>query len=172
MIVYESDGQLLARRTPKLLPPRSQAQAINSARFKAAGAYAREAAAEPDANAAYEARATGHQNARNIAMRDFLKPPLVSAIDLGGYAGCPGDVIRVRALDDTQVTAVEVAIRTTAGFLLEQGSAQVEGAEGDWFYAAVTPVAGQTTVSVSATARDRAGNRGEHLVWHLVGNRA
>jgi hypothetical protein len=90
IIFYQADGQTLSRTVPQIAPEdRSQKQQTNSGRFLAAQHYALKALADPALNAAYKALCRGHQNPRNLAIRDAMRPPVVGAIDLNGYAGQP-----------------------------------------------------------------------------------
>ena len=59
----------------------------------------------------------------------------------GGYAGRKGDPIRIRASDEVAVAGVRVAIRDTAGAVVEEGSATLENDL--WHYPARTTLPGQ-----------------------------
>jgi hypothetical protein len=61
------------------------------------------------------------RQAKNVAMADWFHPPQILEIDLRGWRGCPGDVIRVLAVDDVQVAGVRVEIADEAGTMLETG---------------------------------------------------
>lgn len=41
-----------------------------------------------------------------MAIRVAMRPPVVESIDLGGYTGKPGQIIRVMAMDDFRVVEV------------------------------------------------------------------
>ena len=56
-----------------------------------------------------------------VMLTDYLKAPLVDAIDRSGYHGQVGDIIRIRASAYAGVTAVNVAIRAPDLTVREQG---------------------------------------------------
>src|SRR5260370_209069 len=90
LIFYEADGQTLSRTVPEVTTAHSEKQKSNSGRFQAAQQYAGRALADPVLKAAYKAVCRGHQNPRTLAIRDGMRPPVVESINLGGYAGQPG----------------------------------------------------------------------------------
>lgn len=159
-LVYRRNGSgtaiAKARRTDV---PLSEAQAAVQATFVAAAAYAKAAVADPVQGPRYTAAAElVGQRPYAFAVADFLKKPVVQAIDTAGYHGAIGDVIAVRALDDFEVTGVSVAIRDAANVVLEQGAAVLVG--GSWHYTATTAIAAGTPVVIDAVATDRPGHTG------------
>lgn len=75
-----------------------------------------------------QAASRGAAQARGMSlfafvMGDFLKPPVVEAVNLTGCLGRVGDLTRVNASDDFEVVAVAVMIRDAADAVLEQGPA-------------------------------------------------
>jgi hypothetical protein len=96
LIFYEADGQNLSRAMPVITAERTEKQKANSGRFLAAQRYAAKALADAQLKAAYKAACRGHQNPRNLAIRDALRPPVVESINLDGYTGKPGEIVRVR----------------------------------------------------------------------------
>jgi hypothetical protein len=93
-----------------------------------------------------------------VIMTDFLKAPVVDAIDLSAYQGRVGDIIRIRTSDYTGVMAVSVAIRGPDLTLREEGAAVL--VFGAWIYTATTLRIAGETVTISATAVDRPGHTG------------
>jgi hypothetical protein len=169
IIFYQADGQTLSRTMPQITPEeRSQKQEANSGRFLAAQHYAAKALADPALKAAYKALCRGHQNPRNLAIRDAMRPPVVESINLEGYAGKPGQVVRVKATDDFRVVEVKVTVRGPQGELIEEGLAELKSEKGDWCYTAKTEVPSGQTVSVTAAAKDNAGNTAECQRWHYL----
>lgn len=57
---------------PEVTAERTEKQKANSERFLAAQRYAATALADPLLKAAYKAACRGHQNPRNLAIRDDL----------------------------------------------------------------------------------------------------
>ncbi len=101
----------------------SPAQEAQKQDFREASVYAE----SNQDNPVYIAKAGGKQDKerqpKNVAMADWFQPPQILEIDLRGWRGCPGDVIRVLAVDDVQVAGVKVEITDEAGALLETGPA-------------------------------------------------
>lgn len=135
--------------------PLTDAQAA----FAAAAAYAKAAIADPVQGPRYAAAAElVGQRPYAYAVADFLRKPVVQAIDTAGYRGAIGDAIKVRAVDDFEVTGVHVTIRDGANALLEEGAAML--VDGLWRYAATTAIGVGTPVVIEAVATDRPGHTG------------
>ncbi len=67
-------------------------------------------------------------SAFNVAVADWFNAPEVLEIDTENWTGAVGQVIRVKAQDDIQVTRVHVQIADTQGNFLEEGAAvQADG---------------------------------------------
>jgi len=123
------DGVVVAKR-PLLTKPPTGAQLAVREKFIAAAAYAKAALADPVLGPRYTAAAQEvGQRPNAFAIADFLNEPVVHAIDPGGWHGAIGDVIKVRAEDDFEVTGVTLAIRDAANAALEHGVAVLQGAE-------------------------------------------
>ncbi len=60
-----------------------------------------------------------------------MRPPTVDSINLDGYRGKLGQVIRVKATDDFRVVEVKVTIRGPAGELIEEGMAELSPDDGE-----------------------------------------
>jgi hypothetical protein len=132
----------------------SPAQREHQERFRQAVAYAKAAQANP----IYVALAKKQkQPAYNVALADAMHPPRVIEIDASGYSGQAGDVIRVQAEDDVQVTRVQIAIYDARGRMVEEGDAVSDRVGRWWTYR--TQVAG-SGASVKALAHDLAANEG------------
>ena len=132
------------------------------AAFKAAVAYAKAALADPVRRSVYAAIDQARRRGLiATAVADYLKPPVVDAIDLGAYHGAVGDPIMVRASDDVEVTGVTVVIRDESDAVLEQGAAVAQA--GAWRYTATAAVAAGQSVTIEATATDHPGHPGAKL---------
>jgi len=128
--------------------------------FRKAIAYARSAKAE----AVYLTKAQGtNLSAFNVAIADWFSAPEVLEIDTENWTGTVGQVIRVKAQDDTQVTKVSVQIVDAQGNVLEEGEAvQADGLW--WAYTTTTTVADPATSGINAKAYDLPGNS-HILAW-------
>jgi hypothetical protein len=129
--------------------------------FSDAAAYARGVVASADLKLEYERKLTPGQTAYNLAVRDFLKPPVVKKIDVSNYKGTIGSVIVVNAKDDFRVASVRVSIHSAAGVLVEQGNAVLDPIKRSlWNYAATQNNAALAGSVISAIALDLPGNTG------------
>jgi hypothetical protein len=86
----------------------------------------------------------------NVAVADWLNPPQILEIDLGGWDGAAQDLIRMRVRDDVQVVEVSVEIGDGTGAVLEAGPAVNAGASW-WEYRVSRALAGALRVTVSAS---------------------
>jgi hypothetical protein len=136
----------------------SKAQREHQQRFKRAVTYAKAAQANP----IYAALAKKQkQPAYNVALADAMHPPQVIEIDASGYSGGVGEVIRVRAEDDVQVTRVRVAIYDARERVIEEGEAVDDHTGRWWTYTAQVTGNG---ASIKALAYDLAKNEGSQTM--------
>lgn len=100
VLKHARGGQTILCRKPTFSDQRvfSPAQREHQARFREASAYAKQAAQRVPIYAE-KAKKTG-QPAYNVALADFMHPPEILGIDLSGYTGKAGEVIRIQARDD------------------------------------------------------------------------
>lgn len=97
----------------------SEAQLRTQNRIKQAAAYAKAACKE---NPIYAMKAEGTaKNAYNLALADWMNPPVIRSMD--AYLG---DVVRMSATDDVQVTRVIITVLDPGGQPLEQGDAELK----------------------------------------------
>jgi hypothetical protein len=147
-------------------------EVANQQGFVRAVAYAKTVwNSQPDLRAKYNA--AGQRQGRQgfqLAKADFRLPPTIGDVDLSGYRGNPGDMIRVVATDDFEIKEVLVVLRRMNGELIEQGPAAVD--EGSWKYQARTQVLAGETVTVEAIAVDCPGHTGSKRLDHACGPRA
>ncbi len=100
------------------------------------------------------------RTAYNVAISDWFHLPEVGEIDLSGWTGQAGEVIRVEAVDDVKVVRVMVVISDKGGMTIEKGEArQVDGVW--WEY--VTTQAAPGSARVIGVAEDLAGHVGERV---------
>lgn len=126
---------------------------------------------QPELQAKYQAAAQqqGRQGF-HLAKADFRLPPRIGDVDLSGYRGSAGDLIRVAATDDFEVKEVLLILRRLNGELIEQGAAVPE--KGTWSYQAKTQVPAGETVTVEAIAVDYPGHTASKRLDHACGPRA
>jgi hypothetical protein len=167
-IFYQADGQNLSRTVPDITAERSAKQKTNSSRFLAAQKYAARALIDPALRAAYKAACKGHQNPRNLAIRDAMRPPVIESINLDGYTGKPGQTVGMQAKDDFRVIEVKVTMRGPTGELIEEGLAVLSSDTVEWRYTTTTEVLSGQTVSVVAEAKDNPGNKAECQRWYYI----
>jgi len=158
--VYRSvRGRTFICRRPTRSSAPSDAQLAVRERFRLAADYARAGATDPALQAAFGPLAKERGvSLFTVLMGDYLSSPTVNAIDLSGYHGQVGELIKMRASDDVGVTKVSVALHAADGALLEGGEAVLQF--GTWVYAATTQRVPGTPVTITATAGDRPGNVG------------
>ena len=162
--VYRTRGDdTIIARMPKVnkdaVPTEKQAQKRDQ--FSDAIDYARDVVASPDLKKEYEKKLTPGKTAYNLAVRDFLKPPVVKKIDVSNYKGTVGSVIVVNAKDDFRVALVKVSIHSSTGVLVEEGNAILDPVRRRlWNYTATQNNATLAGSVISATATDLPGNSG------------
>lgn len=162
MVFKERDGQdIVAEKPDQVNQPNTPAQLKQRQQFSEAAAYAKGVLADPQAKAAYAAKAKElHSSPMAVAVKDWMKSPVVTAIDLSGYNKHVGDVISIAAQDDFAVTGVKVAIEDSTHTAVEQGVATFDTASGSWKYTATMDASAKSGLTVTATASDRPGNTG------------
>jgi hypothetical protein len=142
------DGSTRVSAKPVSRHKSSQKQKEHQSRFHQAVAYAREASKEEPI---YTELTRGtSMNAYNLALADYLKPPVIHAIERRDGR------VRVTASDNVMVTRVQVSILDGEGNLLEQGDAALADPVNDpagWEYAC------SAEGTVAATAWDLAYNQ-------------
>ena len=161
------DGVAISKRPTASTTPPTAAQVAVREDFRAAAAYARSVKENPIQRPRYEAaaRAKG-KGAFAFAVADFLNEPVVLAIDMSAYHGGVGQVIKVRAIDDFEVTGVTVAICDQEGGVIQQGAAVFT--DGLWHYAANGGIALGESVVIKAVATDRPGHTGSLDMPHTI----
>jgi hypothetical protein len=138
LIVFsQRNGKTIVSRAPKeRVGDYTENQKEHQRKFQKATLYAKSVMKDPDQNQMYSAAADTSKgiSTYNVAVADLLKAPDIQSIDLSGYTGEKGDVIRIKVLDDFAVKAVTVTIENEDGSLVEEGSAVDSGFE--WIYTA------------------------------------
>ena len=94
-----------------------------------------------------------------------MHPPEILALDLSGYTGKAGQVIRIQARDDVKVERVSVAITDENQQMVEQGVAIADASEVWWTFS-TTADCPTATATVAVRVEDLPGNRVEQVVAH------
>ncbi len=154
VIKQDKAGRTIVSMSPADDPNRvfSEAQLDRQAKFRDATVYAKGAKNQ----AVYTDKAEGTpQTPYNVAIADWFHAPEIREIDVSAWNGAAGEVIRVQAVDDVQVTQVNVLITDSDGVALEQGAAvQTDGLW--WQYTTTATAPDEARVVV--TARDLPGH--------------
>jgi hypothetical protein len=159
LIFRQRAGKTVVAKVPVVNHKATEAQLAQRHRFQRAILYASGVAANNPALAeAYAGKAKPGQTFRNLAIADYLHAPDIEMIDLSGYQGKPGDVIRIEVTDDFAVREVKVVITNPDGSLVEEGFAQPEAVGYEWRYTAM------------ATNDDLSGDRIEVFASDTPGN--
>jgi hypothetical protein len=99
-------------------------------------------------------------SAYTLAIADWFGRPKVLELDIDGWTGQIGQIIRVKARDNIMVAAVTVVIRDPQKNFLEMGEAvQAEPGGPWWHYTAQTQVNMDPFPVVAAIVQDLPGNR-------------
>src|SRR5436190_2047369 len=95
-------GIKVVRKAPTRTEPPTSGELANQDKFRGAVEYAKKVwATQPELKAKYNAIARPRfQRGFALAKSDFLRPPTVEDIDLSSYAGNPGELIQMRAVDN------------------------------------------------------------------------
>lgn len=127
--------------------------------FSSATLYAKSAISSPELKMGYQKKARPGVTAYNLALRDYIKPPVVKSINPAGYDGSIGSTIVISAKDDFRVAGVRVSLRTAVGDLVEEGSALLNPVNlGQWIYTATQELVTLAGTVITATATDLPGN--------------
>ena len=159
-LVFKRDkaGRTIVTNRPHFDEDRkfSASQLTQQARFREAMAYAKEAS---QTQAVYAEKAAGtSKTAYNVAVADWFHMPEVGEIDLSGYTGAAGEVIRARVTDDVAVAQVTIVIATSAGEVVEQGRMNHE--QGVWYAYTTTAGCPAGPARVMVTGLDLPGHAG------------
>ena len=163
LVVFRQNGDktIMGSAPGKRTKPLSDAQLNLIGQFKEAVIYAKSVLANPDKKADYAAAAVKGESAYNLAVADFLKPPVIKEIDSSLYTGQIGSKIRVRVTDNFKLTGCSVTILKADNSVLETGAATI-GTNGlDWFYTATHVNSTLTGCKLIAVATDTPGHSTE-----------
>jgi hypothetical protein len=157
LIFSQRGGKTIVSTAPRKSGKESEAQKEHRRKFQQAVLYGKAATADPATAELYAAK-SGAQKRQplNVAVADFFNAPDIEHIDISGYAGRPGDTIRIFVTDDFTVSSVTVSITNADGSPVEEGAATPAGYL--WLY---TATAANDTLAgdrILLTASDLPGN--------------
>ena len=163
-VYRKQDGQTIVACYRAARPGRqSAAQKQTRVRFRAAQAYAASVLANPLWRAVYQKLGADRKQPPNaLLVANFLTPPVIDRIDLAGYRGKAGGIVRVVAFDSIEVSGVVVTIRDSRGTELESGAATPE--HGVWSYHATASAPPEAELQIEVRARNRAGAEAKQSV--------
>ena len=160
IFVYRQRGGETIVATPPVrtaLPSPKQIQ--QQTKFAQAAAYARNALLDPTLKEAYTTEAKKRRNVSpyNMAMTDYLRPPVITEVNHSAYDGtASGQKIIIEAGDAFKITTMKVKITATNSSTLEEGNATL--VNGKWQYTTTAANATLTGTKITLTATDRPGN--------------
>jgi hypothetical protein len=164
MIVFrQRAGQTIVSKMPAVSKKVTEAQLAHRRKFQRAILYSTGVLSDPELAEAYAAKAKPGQSARNVAVADYFHAPDIEVIDVTGYRGLPGDVIRIEATDDFKVREVKVVICRADGTPVEEGYATQEPAGYEWKYVATVENLTQEGDRIEVFASDLPGNISEKI---------
>lgn len=138
LIVFsQRNGKTFVSKAPrKKTKEDTENQKEHKRKFQKATLYAKSVINDPVQKELYAAASDTSKgmSTYNVAVADLLNAPDIETLDLSGYTGKIGDVIKIIVLDDFAVKAVTVKIENADGSLVEEGSAVDSGFE--WVYTA------------------------------------
>jgi hypothetical protein len=134
----------------------SSAQVGARNRFRDAQAYAADVLSHPLRRALYLKLSAARKCPVNaLLVSNFLTPPTIEAVELGGYHGQAGGTIDLLVTDPVEVVDVALRIRTIDGTEVESGAATKQN--GIWLYRATDSVPRGREWELEITARNPAG---------------
>jgi hypothetical protein len=167
--VHCADGRVLVRMAPVRKAAFTPGELRSQSRFARAVAFVRSLRANPGAYALYQHAAQAkRKRACDLALSDFLNPPVIQDVDLSAYSGQPGQAVRIEALDSFAVQAVAVVVKRADGTLLEEGAAALDVTSGLWLYGTQSAVNAGQILFLEVSAADPAGNVATKSFHHLV----
>jgi hypothetical protein len=137
IVFRQRNGKTIVSTSPVSSHTKTEKQENHRKRFTKAVRYAQVQMADPVFGEQYRlaAKAKGISTPNNLAIQDYLRPPVIENLDVGGYHGEIGDEILVEAFDDLEVEKVAVEIYHDDGSLVEKGFASKNGNDFEWHYA-------------------------------------
>ena len=137
-VVFRNNGEstIISTAPGKRTRPLSEVQQLHVQLFREAVIYAKSVIADDAKKAVYEAAVKNGKSAFNLAIADFMKPPVISEMDNSNYTGQTGGKIRVRATDNFRITEINVTIFDPENMIVESGAATPQDNGLDYIYVA------------------------------------
>jgi hypothetical protein len=155
---HNGDGTIMSAAPGKRTRPLTESQQLHLQQFKEAVIYAKSVMADPGRKAVYEPLVSRGISVYNLAVADFMKPPVIREMDISNYTGQTGDKIRVRAMDNFKISEIGVTIFKADNTIVESGVAAAESNGLDWFYTAAHENTSMSGGRVVATVTDTPGH--------------
>jgi hypothetical protein len=152
------DGKTVVSKVPQKRKFDSEKQKGQQRKFQRAVLYARSSFADPETAEAYKKAAKKGQTGYNVAVADFFHAPDIQNVDVSGYTGQPGDIIRIEVSDNFMVKEVNVSITNADGSLVEEGAATPDAAGYLWIYTATAANSSLEGDRIEISASDLPGN--------------
>jgi hypothetical protein len=169
IFVKYADGRMIVRHRPVREAPFTAGEVASQSHFGKAVVYMKNLPAQPAQQAVYkQAARSSRKRACDLAVADFLNPPVINDIDLSSYTGKTGETISVVAIDDFEVATVCLTLTELNETLIEHGAAVLEPSSSKWLYQAQVSVSSGQTLILHVTAVDRAGNSVTKTVHHAL----
>lgn len=128
-------------------------------RFLEAVAFAKKQIADPVTKALYQPGPNSKfTSAYAAALADYLKRPVIDAVDITNYHGRDGDVIIVKASDVARTLMVAVSILSVDGSVVEHGEALPNAFTLDYVFRRVNVNSTVRGSKILVTVKDRPGN--------------
>ena len=159
IVFSQRAGKTIMSKPPVRTAPPTTKQKEQQAKFARAAAYAKNALLDPSLKADYTAEAKKRQDvsAYNMAMTDYLRPPVITEVNHSAYTGtATNQKIIIEVADAFKVIAVKVQIEDADESPVEQGNATL--IEGKWTYTTTATNASIAGDKIIITATDRPGN--------------
>ena len=164
LVFRQVAGKTVVGKIPQTSKEPSEQQLEQRRKFQQAVLYAKSAAADPAMDAAYKKAAKRGQTGYNVAVADFFHAPDILNIDVTGYTGAPGDVIRIQVSDDFRVKEVKVTISNADGTLVEEGNATTDAIGYVWTYTATSANDTLEGDRIEISVSDIPGNKTQNTV--------
>jgi len=125
LVFKQRNGKTFVSSSPVPSRTKTEKQKNHRMRFARAVHYAQKQMADPVYGEKYRlaAKVKGTLTAHNLAIQDYLKPPVIEKLDVKGYHGEMGYEIIIEAFDDLEVEKVAIEIYHDDGSLVEKGLA-------------------------------------------------
>lgn len=161
LVFSQRNGKTIVSKVPKKTAQDSEKQKQHKQKFQEAVLYAKNALQDSTTKQQYQEVADKKEglSAYNIAVADLLNAPNIEEINLSGYTGKTGEIIKIKVYDDFKVASVSVHIYNADGSLVEEGNATHQGL--DWHYTTTKNNADLSGDKIIIRATDTAINLSE-----------